>query len=193
VRDRPSGRSEHRLGRRLLGALLTFLVSAAGVIGLLLFFAARDAGEVEPARRPELRGPGQRFGDQGARHLRRGERSSVRPNSSPPTSGPHVPAPVRRAETTLSRDQLLHALELGNVVLLYGDSRAPPALQTLVDGFSGPFEPALAAGGQAVILAQRPGTTGVIALAWRQRLQVPSPVDPRLSEFIEFWLGRGRA
>ena len=34
---------------------------------------------------------------------------------------------------------------------------------------AGPFDPPLAQTGQAVILASRPGTQGIVAAAWRQR------------------------
>ncbi len=54
-----------------------------------------------------------------------------------------------------------------------------------------PFTPALAATGDAVILAPRPGTAGVVALAWAHLLRVQQPSDPALRQFIGFWLGRG--
>ena len=56
---------------------------------------------------------------------------------------------------------------------------------------SGPFDPELAAAGQAVILAERPGLEGVQALAWRRRLVASGPDDPKLQEFAEAWLGQG--
>ena len=56
---------------------------------------------------------------------------------------------------------------------------------------SGPFDPELAAAGQAVILAKRPGLEGVQALAWRRRLIANGPDDPKLQEFAEAWLGQG--
>jgi hypothetical protein len=55
----------------------------------------------------------------------------------------------------------------------------------------GPFDPALVQAGQSVILARRPGTQGVVALAWRHLLRAPSGSDPELARFAEFWLGRG--
>jgi hypothetical protein len=42
-----------------------------------------------------------------------------------------------------------------------------------------------------VILAPRPGTAGITALAWAHRLQVASASDPALSQFVGYWLGRG--
>ncbi len=57
---------------------------------------------------------------------------------------------------------------------------------------SGPFDPGLAAAGQAVILARRPGVPGVVALAWRRKLEASGPDDPQLHEFAEAYLGPGR-
>ena len=39
--------------------------------------------------------------------------------------------------------------------------------------------------------ARRPGTAGVIALAWTHMLRVATPTDPALRAFAQFWLGRG--
>ena len=43
----------------------------------------------------------------------------------------------------------------------------------------------------AVILARRPGTGGLIGLAWTHMIKVGQAKDPRLREFAAFWLGRG--
>ena len=58
-------------------------------------------------------------------------------------------------------------------------------------GDRGPFDAELAAAGQAVILAPRPGVGGVIALAWRRKLETDSPADPKLREFVEAYLAQG--
>jgi hypothetical protein len=42
-----------------------------------------------------------------------------------------------------------------------------------------------------VILAQRTGTNGIVALAWTHMLRVRRPDDPQLPGFIDYWLGRG--
>ena len=52
---------------------------------------------------------------------------------------------------------------------------------------SGPFDPQLAAAGQAVILARRPGIGPTTALAWRRRL---AGDDERLRDFAEAYLGQ---
>jgi hypothetical protein len=66
-----------------------------------------------------------------------------------------------------------------------------PGLPTLAREVAGPFTPALAASGQAVILARRPGTAGLIGLAWAHMLRVSTPEEPPLRQFLQFWLGRG--
>lgn len=175
--------------RRAAGIVASLVVAVAGVIAVLAFFNGRDASQVSSQAQ---RGPGQAFPDRGARHLKAGERAKVRFASSPPTSGPHVPVPVRRQGAAVSNDQLLHAVEAGNVVLLYGSASPPPALSAVAERAAGPFDPALVQGGQGVVLAPRPGTRGVVAVAWRHLLRAPSASDPRLRQFVDFWLGRGR-
>jgi hypothetical protein len=96
-----------------------------------------------------------------------------------------------RDGTRLSQDQLLHALALGDVVLLYGTRAPPQQLRALQRKLTGPFDPVLAANGAAVILAYRPGTDGVTALAWKRRLQAPNLADPAIEDFTDYWLGRG--
>jgi hypothetical protein len=180
----------HRRLRRLGTVLLTLAVALGGVVLLLLFFQGRDSSQLDrPATTAS--GPGTRFPDQGHAHLRAGERPDEPYASDPPTSGPHAPAAIDRDGARLSDDQILHALELGDVVLLSGAAEPPPALRALARRLAGPFDPALAAGGQAIVLGQRPGTEGVVALAWRRMLRVSGPSDPALEAFASHWLGRG--
>ena len=174
---------------RLLEGLLiviTSLAIAVGVIAVLSggLLAGRDAPGVSAGQS----GPGTRFRDQGNLHLRRGELRPVY-DSDPPTSGPHVPEPVLRDRSELSNDQLLEALELGNVVFMYGNPEPPRGLTAIAETVGGRFTPALAASGQAVILSRRPGTRGVIALAWTRMLRTLSAPD--LRNFAQFWLSRG--
>jgi hypothetical protein len=112
-------------------------------------------------------------------------------DSNPPTSGAHIPVPVTRDDSQLSDDQLLQALEVGNIVFIYGTSTPPRGLSALADAVASPFTPALAASGQAVILAHQPGTRGVIGLAWAHMVRVSAVGDPALRSFAAFWLGRG--
>jgi len=149
---------------------------------LITVLASRDESSVGAAD-----GPGVLEPDRGARHVGAGPQTPASPPDRPPTSGPHRPEPVERDQTGLSDDQLLEALHLGNVVIAY-EGEAPVAVQ---EDVSGPFDPALAAAGQAVILARRPGVGGVVALAWRRRLEASGPQDPRLREFAEAYLAQG--
>lgn len=169
--------------------LVASLVLSIGLIGLLSgFFAGRDPAGISGAGTTV----GLKFRDLGHTHLARGE---LRPayDSDPPTSGAHVPEPVGQDESTINNDQLLQALELGDVVLMYGGSRPPAGLASLANDVSGPFTPALAGAGQAVILVRRPDTKGVLGLAWTRMLHVSSAQDPALREFVQGLLGRGAA
>ena len=77
-------------------------------------------------------------------------------------------------------------------MVMYGGAKPPPGLRTLALSLAPPFTPALAAAGQAVILARRPGTAGVLGLAWAHMLRVPSAARPALLRtFTQYWLGRG--
>ena len=98
----------------------------------------------------------------------------------------------RLDRSALLGDQLLQALSVGDVVLMYGTRKPPPGLAAVADGIApAAFSPALAATGQAVVLAYRPATTGVIGLAWAHMVHVRSPTDPTLRSFAQYWLGRG--
>ncbi|MBS1870092.1 MAG: DUF3105 domain-containing protein [Actinobacteria bacterium] len=160
----------HRRLRRLGVGLLTVVVALGGFVLVVLFFEGRDSSQV-PDAAGGANAPGQVVSDQ-----RR----------------PRTPARIGRDATRLSEDQVLHALELGDVVLLYGTPAPPPPLVALQRRVSGRFDPVLAANGAAVILARQPGQAGVTALAWRRILRASSPSDPTLEDFADHWLGRGR-
>jgi hypothetical protein len=131
------------------------------------------------------------FPDQGNARLTPGQ---ARPDydSEPPTSGAHLPAATDRNGAQLSDDQVLQALSVGDVVLMYGSRKPPTGLAAVADGIApAAFSPALAATGQAVVLAYRPATTGVIGMAWAHMVHVRSPTDPTLRSFAQYWLGRG--
>jgi hypothetical protein len=192
TRAGPGGRSaapESRLARWLerLAVLLAALALSVGLIILLSgFFAGRDQAGVSGT----VTGPGQGFVDLGHAELRPGQPHPAY-DSNPPTSGAHVTQPISRAGAPLNVDQLLSALQVGDVVIVYGGSRPPAGLEQLARSVAPPFSPELAAAGDAVILARRPGTAGVLALAWAHMLRVPRASDPALRGFVEFWLGRG--
>jgi hypothetical protein len=163
-----------------------FAVAVGAIAALSGFFAGQDQAGIQGS----AAGPGQTFRDLGHVRLSPGAPHPVY-DSDPPTSGAHVQSPVTDDASVLSDDQLLSALQAGDVVLVYGEPEPPPSLAALARAVAAPFTPALAAAGQAVILARRPGSTGVIALAWTHMLHVAEAADPRLIQFAQFWLGRG--
>jgi hypothetical protein len=171
---------------RVAIALASVALSLGLIAALSGFFAGRDQAKLGAVAGP----PGEAFRDLGDGHLTPG---APRPayDSSPPTSGAHYPVPVMRDRTTPSEDQLLEALARGDVVVLYAGSRPPPELEALARSLAPPFSPALAAAGQAVILAPLPGSAGLTALAWAHLLRAPNSRDPALRQFIGYWLGRG--
>lgn len=137
-------------------------------------------------------GPGRLQEDQGFRHG--GGSEGPRYGPYPPTSGPHLPRLPRSDGRPLSNHEVIHSLELGNVVLVYDDRALERDVRRLADDLAGPYSRDLATTGQAVILDYAPGgIPGRLAgLAWRRVLPARSAADPTLAEFVEFWLGRGR-
>ncbi len=166
--------------------LMGLILAAAGILGLQIYLGDRDKARITSAA-----GPGKAYPSQGFRHLRPGERPAVPYNSNPPTSGPHVPEEVKADGATLNDNQLLQALELGNVVLAYPQRTVPPALRALAKDIAGPFDPALVDSGQAVILAHRPGLRSITAIYARHLLPVAAPNDPALGDFARYWLDHG--
>ena len=75
-------------------------------------------------------------------------------------------------------------------MIAYGTRQPPAGLTRFARSVAPPFTPALAATGDAVILARRPGTDGLVALAWTHLLRVNTASDPQLGQFVSFWLGR---
>jgi uncharacterized protein DUF3105 len=168
--------------RRALPALVGVALAVAAVAAVFLFVTGRDDSNVAG---PD--GPGELQPNRGASHSGPAEASG----DDPPTSGTHEPRLVTRDRRPITDDQLIHALELGDVVILYDARRPPPALVQLQDEVSGPFDAEIAAAGQAVILAPRDDAGPATALAWRRILRADDPADPELRDFAEQWLGRG--
>jgi hypothetical protein len=177
---------------RLVERLLIVVASLAIAIGVIAVLSGGLlAGRDTPGVTGPGAGPGVAIRDQGDVHLRPGQLEPVY-DSDPPTSGPHVPVAVTSDASRLTDDQLLSALEAGDVVLAYGSAIPPAALTALARAVAPPFSAPLAASGQAIVLAMRPGIAGVVALAWAHMLRVASPSDPALRAFAQFWLGRAR-
>jgi hypothetical protein len=184
-----------RLSRTLerVAIVIVSLAVAFGAILLLSgYFTSHDAGGVTGS----LSGPGLVFRDLGNAQLAPGS-PLPKYDSNPPTSGPHVPTPVRSDRAILTANEILTALAAGDVVLMYGGRTPPPGLADLAAATGGPFTAALAAAGDAVILARLPGINGVIALAWTRMLpitgmeRVTGADDGVLKQFIQSWLGQG--
>jgi hypothetical protein len=158
--------------RRLGLVLLGVVIAVAGLIALAVAFNARDDADLSTAPH----GPGELQPEAGGEW---------------PTSGEHRDELVTRDRRRLTDDQILTALEAGNVVILYDAPDPGTNLLRLQREVSGPFDAELAAAGQAVILARRSGAGPATALAWRRALEADDSADPRLREFTEAWLGRG--
>jgi Protein of unknown function (DUF3105) len=190
---RARGGSRGPGGSRLVRAVEWTAIAIASLvlsIGLILLLSGYFAGRDQAAVSGGTTGPGQSFPDLGHATLAPGQ-AGPSYNSSPPTSGAHVPEAVVHDDATLNSDQLLQALQLGDVVIAYGARQPPAGLAKFARSVAPAFTPALAATGDAVILARRPGTDGLVALAWTHLLRVGSASDPQLGQFVSFWLGRG--
>jgi hypothetical protein len=184
---RRSRRAKLRSALEWTAIVVASLAIAFGAIALLSgFFAGRDAAGVSGGGTV----PGLTFPDLGHVHLTAGQPHPAY-DSNPPTSGAHVPEPVTADGQAINNDQLLEALELGDVVFMYGSPAPPAGLRALADSLAGPFSPSLAASGEAVILARRPRIAGVVGLAWTRLLKVARVDDPLLRSFGQYWLGRG--
>jgi hypothetical protein len=157
--------------RRAALVVVGVLLAVAGIAVVALVVGSRDDSQVAGT----AQGPGE-----------------VQPEGAdPPASGPHGNALVTRDRSPITDDQLVQAVELGNVVILYAGARPAPALVQLQKAVAGPFDAELAAAGQAVILARRSGAGPATALAYKRVLRADDPADPALRDFAEFWLGRG--
>jgi hypothetical protein len=157
------------------------LLGVAALVGVVALLTTRDRSTL---RAPS--GPGIQLPDLGNSRA-----APPSPGAAPPASGPHAPVPVQRDGVRLSADQVLRALELGDVVLVYRSPSAEPVLRALADTAAAPFSPVLAAAGDAVVLDHDPRYRGVTALAWRHVLHARSAADPALGGFVSYWLGLG--
>jgi hypothetical protein len=167
--------------------VLVALALAVGVIALLSGGLAGGRDNPGVAIKAGA-GPGTAYRNLGARHLSAGQPHPSY-DSDPPTSGAHVPSAVTANNAVLTDDQLLSALEVGDVVYMYSTPRPPGGLQAVADSVAPRFSTPLAAHGQTVILARRPGLPAITALAWTHILR--SNNAGALRAFAQFWLGKG--
>jgi hypothetical protein len=165
--------------RRLLIVVAAVIVAAAGCVALIALLTSQDPSQINEASGPGVLEP---------------DRGSQPPDGSPerpPTSGKHTDAAITEDHTELTDDQIVNALQLGDVIITYEESKPPKALVALQrDVQGGAFDAFLAGAGQAVLLMHRPGA-GTQALAWRRRLVASGPDDPKLRDFADAWLGQG--
>jgi hypothetical protein len=166
---------------RVLTVVGGVVLLAAGIVALALAFGAHDSSQIGGAATPAASSD---------RHLPPGRHAQV-PAGQLPIQGAHRPELITHDARRLTDDQILHALELGDVVLVYDASKPPAPLVKLQRDLTGPFDAELSAAGQAVVLAQRPGSGPAAALAWGRDVRAQSASDPRLRAFAEQWLGRG--
>lgn len=161
------------------------LLGIAALVGVVVLLTTRDRSTLGTPGTPGVQLP-----DRGSALAAPGVAQPAS-GATPSTSGPHAPVPVRRDGVRLSADQVLRALELGDVVLVYRDAGSEHALRMLADAMAAPFSTALAAAGDAVVLDHDPRYTGITALAWRHALRAASPSDPALANFASYWIGLG--
>jgi hypothetical protein len=173
------------LNARIGRVAVAVLVGILGVVALLAFFNARDDSTLGKSAEP-----GHAYADLGARHLAPGAAHPAY-NSDPPTSGPHVARLPARDGGALSDDEILQALELGNVVLLHAPGTPEAPLRRAAGELDAAYTRALAASGAAVLVGTRPRVKGVVAAAWRHLQRSASEADPKIADFAEFYLGRG--
>lgn len=126
------------------------------------------------------------FPSEGRAHIRPGERVFYR--TTPPTSGPHDPAPTPPGfyrEVQLP-EKLVHALEHGNIVI-YVDRPDPAVMETLkkwADHYSGRWD--------GVIVTPYPGLEqSIILTAWQHRLRLKEFDADSAAAFIDRFRGRG--
>lgn len=178
------------MSRWLERAAVVVVSLAVAVAIIALLSGGLTGGRDDPGLSGTASGPGTAYSDLGDLRLAPG-RPRPAYDSDPPTSGAHLPVNVTRDRSEISDDQLLQALQVGDVVLMYAGARPPAGLAALARREAPPFTAALAATGGAVVLARRPGTSGVVALAWTHMLRAATAADPALPDFIRYWLGRG--
>jgi hypothetical protein len=166
------------------------IVSLAVAIGVIALLSGGLAGSRDDpgVSIKSASGPGRQFRDQGDGRLAAGA-TRPRYDSDPPTSGAHVPVAVTRNEASISDDQLLQALAVGDVVFMYSTTKPPRGLRTVADSVAPDFTPDLAAHGQTIVLARHPGLRTITALAWTHMLR--SNDANALKAFAQYWLGRG--
>ena len=169
-------KGQDTVGRRrrnapwLLGGGIALL--AAIVVGVYVYRAAADL-------------PGQRFPDQGNRHVQTFSEAIPPYNSDPPTSGPHMPyiAPWGIHTEPIPRQLQVHNLEDGGVMVQYHCPQGCLDLVAKLTAIVSSYD-------RQVILAPYLGMKTRIALTAWTRLEAFDELDEaRIRRFIRAYRG----
>lgn len=162
-----------RSGRRRL--LMTGLAVAGVAAALVGYWAYREAADL----------PGVKLADQGNAHLQLATEPHVPYNSTPPTSGPHMPyiAPWGIHTEPIVRELQVHNLEDGGVMVQYHCATPCPDLVAKLTEIVRRYD-------TQVILAPYPGMRTRIALTAWTRLDAFDDLDEaRIVRFIRTYRG----
>jgi len=166
------GRAVPRRGRRrwTIGAGIVAAVVVAAVVGWFAYRAQADL-------------PGQKFADQGNLHVQTATDPHEPYNSTPPTSGPHLPyiAPWGIHTRPILNELQVHNLEDGGVVIQYNCTCPEDVEKLAVIVRKYPTQ---------VILAPYPSMPSRLALTAWTRLETLDTVDQgRIERFIRAYRG----
>jgi hypothetical protein len=168
--DQPQRRGQRARRRFATGAALAAVVVIAVVVG---YFAYRAQADL----------PGQKFADQGNLHVQTVNDPHEPYNSTPPTSGPHLPyiAPWGVHTKPIVNELQVHNLEDGGVVVQY-NCECPDLAEKLAS--------VVRRYDRYVVLAPYPTRKSRIALTAWTRLETLDDFDAaRIERFIKAYRG----
>jgi hypothetical protein len=181
-RRRPSAAERAAVKRRRRLRTIAWITAAVLVVGGAVGFAVlRSQANARAVRALGV----QSFANQGQQHLQAGQ-DYTSYNSTPPTSGPHAPAPAPCGVSSqpIPNTVQVHDLEHGVVMVQYRPGLDPgqvQALQELGRSYS-----------SHVIVAPYPGLpTPVAATAWTKLMTLERADTGKLRRFIDQFRQRG--
>ncbi len=167
--------------------LLAVLV---GVVALMVaIFVLGNRATPEPQ---EVALVGQKFDDQGQKHIADGEQHEAY-NSSPPTSGPHYgsPAPWGIKNAEIVDEVLLHNLEHGGIVITYKPDLPADQIEQLKQ-IATTLPQSKNFNSVKIILAPRAKNDRPVSLlAWTYQEHLDSPDGAKIKEFYLSHLDKG--
>lgn len=193
-----SRRRKVKIARRAV--LAASVTAAAAMIGIRFFVLdssmdvpGKDAVMPPP---PNTGYPVVQFEDLGRIHLASGE-AYAGYNSAPPTSGPHAPRPAefKIHREPVAREQLVHSMEHGGVVVWYNCEAGPAPLSAeactgLRDQLEATVRPYLEAK-KLVVLVPSPDSPARISLtAWTILDSMDSFDEARVQSFLDVFIRR---